>query len=66
MHFPLTVPVPRVTTRTVVTLHDVQHLDLPELFGAATRAFRRVAYDRAAQRADLVVVPSEFVRERAL
>jgi glycosyltransferase involved in cell wall biosynthesis len=66
VHFPFTVPVPRVTARTVVTLHDVQHLDLPELFGAGTRAFRRVAYDRAARRADLVVVPSEFVRERAL
>ena len=51
---------------TVLTLHDVQHLDLPELFGRGTRAFRRFAYDRAAERAELVVVPSEFVRERAL
>ncbi len=66
VHFPFTVPVPRVTARTVVTLHDVQHLDLPELFGAGTRAFRRVAYDRAARHAGLVVVPSEFVRERVL
>jgi glycosyltransferase involved in cell wall biosynthesis len=66
VHFPFTVPVPRVIARTVVTLHDVQHLDLPELFGVGTRTFRRVAYDRAARRADLVVVPSTFVRDRAL
>ena len=36
----------------MITLHDVQHLDLPELFGRGTRAFRRFAYDRAAGRAD--------------
>ena len=38
VHFPFTVPVPRVTARTVVTLHDVQHLDLPALFGAPSHA----------------------------
>jgi glycosyltransferase involved in cell wall biosynthesis len=66
VHYPLTVPVPRVDVATVLTLHDVQHLDLPELFGVATRSFRRRAYDGAARRADLVVVPSAFVRGRAL
>ena len=66
VHYPLTVPVPTVGARTVLTLHDVQHLDLPELFGAATRAFRRRTYDRAACGADLVIVPSGFVRDRAL
>ena len=66
VHFPLTVPVPPVRDRPVaVTLHDVQHLDLPELFPRGERAFRRLAYDRAARRADAVVVISEFVRGRA-
>jgi len=66
VHYPLTVPVPRLDAPSVVTLHDLQHLDLPELFGRATRAYRRLAYDRAARRAAAVVVPSEFVRERAV
>ena len=66
VHYPLTVPLPRVEVPTVVTLHDIQHRDLPEFFGAAQRSFRRLAYDRAARAAAAVVVLSEFVRTRAL
>jgi glycosyltransferase involved in cell wall biosynthesis len=67
VHFPLTVPIPRVRDRPIaVTLHDVQHLDLPDLFPRAVRAFRRFAYDDTARRADAVVVISEFVRGRAV
>ena len=66
VHYPLTVPSPRVQVPTVVTLHDVQHRDLPEFFGPAHRSFRRLAYDRAARAADAVVVTSEFVRGRAV
>jgi len=66
MHYPLTVPVPRAAVRDVVTLHDVQHLDLPELFSRGERLFRKVAYDRTAQRAARVIVVSEFVRGRAM
>src|SRR5262245_57601381 len=65
MHYPLTVPSPRVNAPTIVTLHDVQHRDLPEFFGPARRSFRRLAYDRAARSASAVIVTSEFVRERA-
>ncbi len=65
IHYPLTVPSPRVQAPTVVTLHDVQHRDLPEFFGPARRSFRRLAYDRAARSATAVVVTSEFVRGRA-
>ena len=65
VHYPLTVPTPRVQVPTVVTLHDVQHRDLPEFFGPARRSFRRLAYDRAARSAAAVIVTSEFVRERA-
>ncbi len=65
VHYPLTVPSPRVHAPTIVTLHDVQHRDLPEFFGPARRSFRRLAYDRAARSASAVVVTSAFVRERA-
>jgi glycosyltransferase involved in cell wall biosynthesis len=65
VHYPFTVPVPPLTVPTAVTLHDVQHLDLPELFTWQTRSFRRVAYDRAARRAGVVIVASTFVRDRA-
>jgi len=66
VHYALTVPVPRVKTPTVVTLHDVQHRDLPDFFGPGRRSFRRIAYDRAARAAMAVIVTSEFVRRRAL
>ena len=66
VHFPLTVPVPPGHGCTVITLHDVQHLDLPGMFSRSERAYRKLAYDRAARHAGLVVVPSAFVRERAI
>ena len=66
VHYPLTVPVPRTRAARVVTLHDVQHLDLPQLTSRAERLYRSVAYDRAARRADRVLVISEFVKERAV
>jgi glycosyltransferase involved in cell wall biosynthesis len=66
VHFPLTVPIPRTSLPTAVTLHDTQHVDLPQLFSRSERAFRRLAYDGAARRADRVVVVSEFVRARAI
>ena len=66
VHYPLTVPIPRVERPSVLTLLDVQHLDLPELFPRGERLFRRLAYDGAARRADLVIVISEWVRERVV
>jgi glycosyltransferase involved in cell wall biosynthesis len=66
VHYALTVPVPRTSGPTVVTLHDVQHRDLPEFFGPGRRSFRRIAYDRATRTANAVVVTTEFVRGRAL
>jgi glycosyltransferase involved in cell wall biosynthesis len=66
VHYPLTVPVPPVDRPEVVTLLDVQHLDLPRLFPRGERAFRRLAYDRAARRADRVIVISEWVRGRVI
>lgn len=66
VHYPLTVPLPPARRPTVLTLLDVQHLDLPELFPRGERLFRRLAYDRAARRADQVIVISEWVRERVI
>jgi glycosyltransferase involved in cell wall biosynthesis len=49
-----------------VTLHDTQHLDLPALFPRGERMFRALAYRRSARGAQTVIVPSEFVRGRAV
>jgi glycosyltransferase involved in cell wall biosynthesis len=64
VHYPFTVPAPSLSAPTVITLHDVQHLDLPANFPPHVRAFRRLAYYRAARLADVVVVPSDFVLSR--
>ena len=66
VHYPLTVPVPRPTEPHVITLLDVQHLDLPHLFSRGERLFRKLAYDRASRKAQQVIVISEFVRERVV
>ena len=66
VHYPLTVPVPRPAGPHVITLLDVQHLDLPELFPRGERLFRKLAYDRAARKATEVIVISEFVRGRVI
>src|SRR5581483_4844916 len=66
VHYPLTIALPPVRVPTVVTLYDVQHLDLPQMFSRAERAFRSFAYDRSARAAARVVVSSEFVRARAV
>jgi glycosyltransferase involved in cell wall biosynthesis len=65
VHYPLTLRLPPAAP-SVVTLHDVQHLDLPAMFPRAERAFRAVAWHRSARGADRVIVMSEFVRERAV
>jgi glycosyltransferase involved in cell wall biosynthesis len=66
VHYPLTVPLPALPARTVVTLHDLQHRDQAEHFSRAEREYRRLLYDRPARRADAVIVPSGFVRDRAV
>ncbi len=51
---------------TVVTVHDLQHLDHPELFSRAERLWRARTHERSARTADAVIVPSQFVRRRAI
>ncbi|HEX6761742.1 MAG TPA: glycosyltransferase family 1 protein [Gaiellaceae bacterium] len=66
VHYPLTIRLPPVDAPTVVTLHDLQHVDLPQMFGRAERAFRAIAWHSSIRDANRVVVPSEFVRGRAV
>ena len=66
VHYPLTVPVPPAACPTVLSLLDVQHLDLPAMFPRGERLFRRLAYDRAAREATQVIVISEWVRGRVI
>ncbi len=66
VHYPLTIRLPALRVPTAITLHDVQHLDLPHLFSRAERTFRALAYHRSARSAGIVIVPSAFVRERAI
>ncbi|HEY6962613.1 MAG TPA: glycosyltransferase, partial [Gaiellaceae bacterium] len=66
VHFPLTIDIPRTKLPTVVTLHDVQHLELPFMFSRAERMFRSVFWHGAVRRADRVIVMSEFVAGTAV
>ena len=64
VHYPVTIPIPAPRGPHVVTVHDLQHHDLPEFFSRAERSYRALAYDRAARRASAVITPSEASRER--
>jgi glycosyltransferase involved in cell wall biosynthesis len=66
VHYPLTLRLPPVSRPTVTSLLDVQHLDLPQMFSRAERAFRAVAWARSVRSSDRVIVISEFVRDRAV
>jgi glycosyltransferase involved in cell wall biosynthesis len=62
-HYPLTVPVPSVRgAPRVVSLLDVQHHELPQMFSRAERWFRGWAYDDSARGADHVITISEHAR----
>jgi len=66
VHYPVTVPIPRSHGPAVVTIHDLQHHDLPQFFSRAERAYRRWAYDGAARSATVVVTISEYTRRRVV
>jgi glycosyltransferase involved in cell wall biosynthesis len=66
VHYPQSVRSPRARRPVVVTLHDVQHLDLPHLFSKSVRAWRRMMYDESARRADAVITVSEHARSRII
>ncbi|MBA3348659.1 MAG: glycosyltransferase family 4 protein, partial [Actinobacteria bacterium] len=66
VHYPLTITVPSLDVPSIVTVHDLQHLDLPHLFSRSERLFRRRAHEGSARRATEVVVPSQFVRRSVI
>jgi glycosyltransferase involved in cell wall biosynthesis len=50
----------------VQSILDTQHLDLPRLFSAPERLYRRFSYDAPARRVDAVMTISEFSRSRVI
>ena len=66
VHYPLTLRIPPARQPTVVSLLDLQHLDMPQLFSRGERTFRRLAWHRSIRSADCVIVISAFVRDRAV
>ena len=66
VHYPLTIALPTLDLPAAVTVHDLQHLDHPELFSRAERLFRARTHEASARRADAVIVPSQFVRRRVV
>lgn len=64
VHYPVTVPVPRIEgTPRVVSIMDVQHRELPGMFSRGERWLRSWAYDEAAREADRVITISEHARQ---
>ena len=47
---------------TVLTVHDLQYRHFPEYFSRTRRAYLSAMMPRSARRAEIVAVPSEFVR----
>ena len=55
--------IPMRTRRPVVlTIHDLQYLTFPQYFRTARRVYLQGVMPRSARRADVITVPSEFVR----
>jgi len=50
----------------VLTIHDLQYLTYPQYFGRIKRAYLNWAMPRSAARADVIAVPTEFVRQTVL
>lgn len=56
----------RATAPSVVTIHDIQPLELPENFSTTKVAFLRRALPKTAQRADLICTPTRWVADRVM
>ena len=64
LHFPLSVMVPPVESRSAATtILDVQHELLPQFFSRAERAYRRKVYGWSARRSRLVLTISQHAAE---
>lgn len=60
-----TMPLVR-TTRSVLTVHDLQYLYFPEYFTRSKLTFLKAMLPRSAEAARLVLVPSEFTRRTVI
>jgi glycosyltransferase involved in cell wall biosynthesis len=49
--------------RLVVTLHDVQHRELPNLFTRAEHIYRLFTYERPARKAEHIITDSEYAKQ---
>jgi alpha-1,3-rhamnosyl/mannosyltransferase len=54
------------TTRSVLTIHDLQYLYFPEYFTRAKLRFLKLMVPRSAEAARLVLVPSEYTRRTVI
>ncbi len=52
----------RGTRPTVLTIHDLQYLTYPQYFSSVKRAYLARVMPRSARRADVIAVPTGFVR----
>lgn len=59
-------PTRTVSFRTVVTVHDLHTIDRPDLVGPERAQRRSAKIAGSVARADAVVTPSEFTRERVI
>ena len=54
------------TTRSVLTIHDLQYLYFPEYFTRSKLTFLKAMVPRSAEAARLVLVPSEYTRRTVI
>ncbi len=61
VHFPLTIPIPRLRRQALVTtILDLQHEHLPTFFSRAERSYRRAAYRSAVEQSERVITISNY------
>lgn len=49
--------------KTVITLHDIQHRELPELFSAPEKLYRKFTYERVARKVDHIITDSQYAKD---
>ncbi|HEU4480283.1 MAG TPA: glycosyltransferase family 1 protein, partial [Actinomycetota bacterium] len=54
------------TTRSVLTIHDLQYLFYPEYFTRTKRIFLKTILPRSAEAARMILVPSEYTRRTVI
>jgi glycosyltransferase involved in cell wall biosynthesis len=63
VHFPLSVMLPRIDHRAVVTtVHDIQHELFPQFFSRVELAYRRLVYGWTIRKSALVITDSDHSR----